>query len=234
MTCALTRSRTPSAQVPGPPFGSVSWESSRAGGAVMKATGKTRTENDTFGPIEVPADRLWGAQTQRSLQHFKISGERMPRSADPRPGPGQEGRRAREHGPEASSTRRRAQAIVAAADEVLAGRHDDEFPLVVWQTGSGTQTQHEHERGARQPRERDPGRRARREAPRPPQRRRQQGPVVERRLPHRHERGRGARPCCSEVIPARAALRDALARQGGGLRRHRQDRPHAPAGRDAR
>jgi fumarate hydratase, class II len=100
---------------------------------------QTRVEKDTFGPIEVPADRLWGAQTQRSLHHFKISGERMPRALvhalalvkkaaalvnmdlkalDPRKG----------------------QAIVAAADEVLAGRHDQEFPLVVWQTGSGTQT----------------------------------------------------------------------------------------------
>src|SRR6266536_2659678 len=56
-------------------------------------TSATRTEKDTFGPIEVPADRLWGAQTQRSLQHFKISGKR-----------------------------------------------DDEFPLVIWQTGSGTQS----------------------------------------------------------------------------------------------
>ena len=99
----------------------------------------TRTERDTFGPIEVPSDRLWGAQTQRSLHHFRISGERMPRALI--------------HAlalvkkaatlvnldlgalPEA-----KARAIVAACDEVLAGRHDEEFPLVVWQTGSGTQT----------------------------------------------------------------------------------------------
>jgi fumarate hydratase, class II len=99
----------------------------------------TRTERDTFGPIEVPSDRLWGAQTQRSLQHFKISGERMP------PGLIYALALVKKAAtlvnldlkalPEA-----KAGAIVAACDEVLAGRHDDEFPLVVWQTGSGTQT----------------------------------------------------------------------------------------------
>ena len=69
--------------------------------------------------------------------------------------------------------------------------------------------QHEHERGARQPRQRDPGRRARRGAPGPPQRRRQPGPVVERRLPHRHARGRGARRCASSCSrrPAACATR---------------------------
>src|SRR5688500_1587872 len=99
----------------------------------------TRVEKDTFGPIEVPADRLWGAQTQRSLQNFKISGERLPRAlihalalvkkaaALVNLDLGQL--------PEA-----KARAIVKAADEVLAGRHDDEFPLVIWQTGSGTQS----------------------------------------------------------------------------------------------
>jgi fumarate hydratase, class II len=100
---------------------------------------RTRVEKDTFGPIEVPADRLWGAQTQRSMQNFKISGERMPRALIhalalvkkaaalvnldlgvlPEP---------------------KARAIVKAAEEVLAGQHYLEFPLVVWQTGSGTQT----------------------------------------------------------------------------------------------
>jgi fumarate hydratase, class II len=98
-----------------------------------------RIEKDTFGPIEVPDDRLWGAQTQRSLTNFKISGERMPAALiaalalvkkaaalvnldlgtlDPKKG----------------------NAIIEAANEVLAGKHDQEFPLVVWQTGSGTQS----------------------------------------------------------------------------------------------
>jgi fumarate hydratase, class II len=99
----------------------------------------TRTEHDTFGPIQVPAERLWGAQTQRSLLHFHISEEKMPRellraltlvkkaTAEVNATLGQL--------PEA-----KARAIVQAADEVLAGSHDGEFPLSVWQTGSGTQT----------------------------------------------------------------------------------------------
>jgi fumarate hydratase class II len=99
----------------------------------------TRTELDTFGPIEVPADRLWGAQTQRSLQNFDISGERQPREMI----------RALAQVKRASATVNHAlglldaaktQAIVAAADEVIDGQHEVEFPLVVWQTGSGTQT----------------------------------------------------------------------------------------------
>jgi fumarate hydratase class II len=99
----------------------------------------TRTERDTFGPIEVPADRLWGAQTQRSLQHFRISGERMP--AELLRALVQVKRACavvnRELG---ALPPERAQAIVAAADEVLDGRWPEEFPLVVWQTGSGTQS----------------------------------------------------------------------------------------------
>ncbi|MCB2036561.1 MAG: class II fumarate hydratase [Burkholderiaceae bacterium] len=99
----------------------------------------TRTERDTFGPIEVPADRLWGAQTQRSLQNFAISGEQQPREII----------RALALVKRASAVvnralglldERKTGAVVAAADEVLDGRHPDEFPLVVWQTGSGTQT----------------------------------------------------------------------------------------------
>jgi fumarate hydratase class II len=102
-------------------------------------TKTTRTEADTFGPIEVPADRLWGAQTQRSIQNFRIGTERMPvplvhalalvkQAAalvnkdlgvlDPRI----------------------ADAIAEAAATVVQGHYDDEFPLVVWQTGSGTQS----------------------------------------------------------------------------------------------
>jgi fumarate hydratase class II len=99
----------------------------------------TRTETDSFGPLEVPADKYWGAQTQRSIMNFPIGNERQPVSiiralgvikkacanvnvaqGDLDPGLGQ--------------------AIAAAAQEVIDGRFDDNFPLVVWQTGSGTQS----------------------------------------------------------------------------------------------
>src|SRR5512142_119751 len=100
---------------------------------------KTRTETDTFGPIDVDASRYWGAQAERSRNNFKIGWERQPAPVvralgiikrasaetnmdlgrlDPKIG----------------------KAIVAAAQEVLEGRLDDHFPLVVWQTGSGTQS----------------------------------------------------------------------------------------------
>ncbi|MFD2368796.1 class II fumarate hydratase [Brevibacillus sp. GCM10020057] len=98
-----------------------------------------RIEKDTLGEIQVPADKLWGAQTQRSFQNFKIGGEKMPlevirmfailkRSA-------------------AAVNRKlgkldadKAEAIITAADEIIAGKWDEHFPLVVWQTGSGTQS----------------------------------------------------------------------------------------------
>ena len=99
----------------------------------------SRLEKDSFGTIEVPAERLWGAQTERSRRFFRISGERMPlaliyalalvkKAA------------ASVNADLGLLSKEKAQAIARAADEVLAGRHDAEFPLVVWQTGSGTQT----------------------------------------------------------------------------------------------
>ena len=99
----------------------------------------TRTERDSLGPIEVPAERLWGAQTQRSLEYFRISSEHMPEeiimalaeikraSARVNRGLG-------------LLNEEKAAAIMQAADEVLAGRHKEEFALSVWQTGSGTQS----------------------------------------------------------------------------------------------
>ena len=99
----------------------------------------TRTETDTFGPIEVPADKYWGAQTQRSRQNFAIGWETMPeavirgyavlkRSA------------AIVNMDLGNLDKKRGRAIVKACDDVLAGELDGNFPLVVWQTGSGTQT----------------------------------------------------------------------------------------------
>ncbi|MBW7861199.1 MAG: class II fumarate hydratase [Rhodocyclaceae bacterium] len=100
---------------------------------------ETRTETDSFGPIEVPAERLWGAQTQRSLLHFAISSERMPDDLI-RALAAVKRACAMVNSDLGLLDRKMADAIVAAADEVLAGRHPHEFPLSVWQTGSGTQT----------------------------------------------------------------------------------------------
>ncbi|MGV2935847.1 class II fumarate hydratase [Providencia sp. AGC89] len=99
----------------------------------------TRIEKDSMGPIEVPADHLWGAQTQRSLEHFRISVEKMPVALI----------HALAITKKAAASvnmdlgllaKERGDAIIAAADEVLAGKHPTEFPLAIWQTGSGTQS----------------------------------------------------------------------------------------------
>jgi fumarate hydratase, class II len=109
------------------------------GGRVRGAMAATRIEKDTFGPIEVPADRLWGAQTQRSLQNFAISGERMP-LALVRSLAIVKKAAALVNQDLGALEPKLADAIVRAADEVAGGKHDEEFPLVVWQTGSGTQS----------------------------------------------------------------------------------------------
>ena len=99
----------------------------------------SRTERDTFGPIDVPAERLWGAQTQRSREFFRISSERMAPElidalAEVKRAAAVVNRDLSLLAPE------KADALVRAADEVIAGSHPEEFPLSVWQTGSGTQT----------------------------------------------------------------------------------------------
>lgn len=104
-------------------------------------TGKTgvRTETDSFGPIDVPADRYWGAQTQRSLQNFRIGGERMPAPLVRALGI-QKKASAQANMALGILDERLGRAIVEAAEEVIDGTLADHFPLVVWQTGSGTQT----------------------------------------------------------------------------------------------
>ncbi len=107
--------------------------------ATHPGPGKTRTERDTFGPIDVPADKLWGAQTQRSLQNFDISGEQQPREII-RALAQIKRSSARVNHALGLQDEAKTRAIADAADEVIAGLHANEFPLVVWQTGSGTQT----------------------------------------------------------------------------------------------
>jgi fumarate hydratase class II len=99
----------------------------------------TRTETDSFGPIEVPSDRYWGAQTERSRQNFRIGQDRMPIAIIRALGIVKlaAAETNRELG---LIDQRRAGAIIRAAREVIDGKLDDHFPLVVWQTGSGTQT----------------------------------------------------------------------------------------------
>lgn len=99
----------------------------------------TRTERDSFGPIEVPAEHLWGAQTQRSLAHFHISSELMPAEIIMALA-GIKRACALVNRDLGLLSEEKAAAIVQAADEVLAGQHNQEFPLSVWQTGSGTQS----------------------------------------------------------------------------------------------
>jgi fumarate hydratase, class II len=104
-----------------------------------KPSAKTRTESDAFGPLEIPADKFWGAQTERSLHNFRIGSERMPielvhalslikRAA------------AEVNRDLGSLDRKRAGAIAVVAHDIADGKLDDNFPLLVWQTGSGTQT----------------------------------------------------------------------------------------------
>ncbi|ASN85685.1 class II fumarate hydratase [Pectobacterium versatile] len=99
----------------------------------------TRSEKDSMGPIDVPAERLWGAQTQRSLEHFRISEEKMPRALIYALAQTKRAA-ARVNMDLTLLPADRGNAIIQAADEVLAGQHAGEFPLAIWQTGSGTQS----------------------------------------------------------------------------------------------
>jgi fumarate hydratase class II len=99
----------------------------------------TRLESDSMGEIAVPADRYWGAQTQRSLQNFRVGGERMPVPLVRALG------LVKQAAAETNMKlrvldRKLGEAIAKAAAEVVAGKLHDHFPLVVWQTGSGTQS----------------------------------------------------------------------------------------------
>lgn len=98
-----------------------------------------RTEKDTMGEVQVPADKFWGAQTQRSTQNFRIGGDRFPREMIRALGVLKKSAAVTNQKLGLLDTKK-AELIVKAADEVIAGKLDEHFPLVVWQTGSGTQT----------------------------------------------------------------------------------------------
>jgi fumarate hydratase class II len=104
----------------------------------IRATG-TRRETDSMGEIEVPADRYWGAQTQRSLIHFSIGDDRMPKRVYHAYGYVKKAA-ALVNAAAGRLPQWKADAIVRAADEAIAGQLDEHFPLYVWQTGSGTQS----------------------------------------------------------------------------------------------
>ena len=99
----------------------------------------TRPETDSMGPIDVPADRLWGAQTQRSLHHFAIADDHIPKAVI-RSMALLKKAAARVNEDLGKLSPEHAQLVAQAADEIVDGQHDAEFPLYVWQTGSGTQT----------------------------------------------------------------------------------------------
>ncbi len=171
---------------------------------------RTRREHDSLGPVEVPEDRLWGAQTQRSLENFPIGRGRFVWGRPVIRAFGLLKKCAAlanmRLGQLPSAT---AEAIARAADEVIAGKHDSEFPLVVFQTGSGTQSNmNANEVIARRAGQILGG------ATRSPERRRQPQPVVERCVPggHAHRRRHGdrggppagARPNCATRSPSAA------------------------------
>jgi fumarate hydratase class II len=108
-------------------------------GKITMTTNKIRIESDSMGQIAVPADRYWGAQTQRSLAHFNIGQDTMPRELLQAFGVLKKAT-AMTNLELGKLPEEKAKAIMASADEVISGKLDDHFPLKVWQTGSGTQT----------------------------------------------------------------------------------------------
>ena len=197
----------------------------------MDSPKDVRVESDTFGPIEVEAHRYWGAQTQRSLQNFKIGGERMPPALVRALGIVKLAA-ARVNGRLGEVDGKLAETIGRAAQEVIDGQLTDEFPLVVWQTGSGTQTNmNANEVIASRANELLGGERGGK-SPVHPERPRQSRPVLERHLPDRDARRRG-RAGGAHADPRAGASARRPAQEAGRVRRHRQDRPHPPAGCDA-
>ena len=192
-----------------------------------------RTEKDSLGPVEVPAERLWGAQTERARHHFPIGlpRHRWGRAVDPRLGVLKKAA-ALANGELGQLPAEKVELIVRAAQEVIDGKLDDEFPLVVFQTGSGTQTNMNANEVIANRAIQLAGGVLGSNKPIHPNDDVNREPVVQRHLPdrdaHRHGRADSTRPDPRRPRPARHARR-----QGEGVRRHRHARPDAPPGRDA-
>ena len=192
----------------------------------------SRTETDSIGPIEVPDDRYWGAQTQRSLHHFSIgdaAAERMPMEVVHALALLKKAA-ALENAERGLLDRSLADLIVAAADEILGGDLDDHFPLYVWQTGSGTQTNMNVNEVISNRAIEMAGGELGSKVPVHPERPRQHVAVLERHVPDRdaHRDGDAADRSGAPLGP-RAPRRPR--REGDRMGRHREDRPDPPAGR---
>ena len=138
-----------------------------------------RIEHDSMGEVRVPADALWGAQTARAVENFPISGLTMPAGDRARPGPGQGRRRPGERRAGRPGRRRARPRSRRRRGRSPRGRHDDQFPIDVFQTGSGTSTNMNVNEVVARLAHLQTG------AGRPPQRPRQRRPVHQRHLPHR-------------------------------------------------
>ena len=169
---------------------------------------KVRVESDSMGKIDVPVDRYYGAQTARSIMNFKIGGETMPIPLIRAFGVLKKCS-AQVNQDLGLLPKDKAELIIAASQEVIDGKLDDHFPLVVWQTGSGTQTNMNANEVISNRAIEMAGGVMGSKKPIHPERRRQQGAVLERHLPDRHayRRGRGDP---RRLIPMVTLLRDTL------------------------
>ena len=194
---------------------------------------KTRTEKDSMGPIEVPADVYWAAQTQRSIQNFPIGVDRFQWGRPIIRALGILKKAAAQANAELGELPAAvADPIVRAADEVIAGDLDAQFPLVVFQTGSGTQSNMNANEVIANRAVALTGGTVGVDRTHPPERPRQSRPVLQRHVPdgHAHRRRRAA---AAAAVPGGGQAARHAGGQVGRVRRSRQDRPDAPAGRDA-
>ena len=189
---------------------------------------KTRTETDTFGPIEVDATKYWGAQAQRSIGNFKIGWEKQPLPVVRALGIVK--RAAAETNMALGRLDKTiGETIVKAAQEVIDGKLDEHFPLVVWQTGSGTQSNMNANEVISNRAIEMLGGVMGTKKPVHPNDHVNMSQSSQRHLSHGHAhrlcRGGAAPPAAGTAPPARGA-----GRQGQGLGAHHQDRPHPHAG----